>query len=176
MDAQGVILGAILEPKLIQNWCTNRYQNWYRKSVEKWCQNDPNIMKIIKKSIANRSIFWKSDFSKNMFLHLFYNVFWRLRVAKVDQQSSKNQSKIDARKSDRKCSQNHLKLCQNCSKIAPKSLQNRCKNRLKYRCEICCPKIDEKSSLGAPKGRQADFDYSTMGSFLARWVPRTNWK
>ena len=35
MGAQGAILGAILEPKSVQNRCKNRYQNRCRKSVEK---------------------------------------------------------------------------------------------------------------------------------------------
>ena len=126
--------------------------------------------------MPNRSIFWKSDFSKILFLARFYRVFWRFRVAKVDRKSIRNPSKIDARKSHAKWSQNHQKWCQNGPKINPISLQNRSKNRFKNRCEICGPKIDQKSSLGAPKGRQGDFGYSAERSFQAAGVPKNSQK
>ena len=78
---------------------------------------------MVPKSMQNRSIFWKSDFSKNMFLARFYKVFWRFRVAKVDQKSIRNPSKIDGRKSHAKWTQNHQKWCQNGFKL----VQNRSK-------------------------------------------------
>ena len=99
--------------------------------------------------MPNRSIFWNSYFSKNMFLARFYKGVRRLRVAKVYQKSIKNLSKIDARTSDAKLSKNRKNRCRNGPKIDPQSVQSRCKNR----CEICGPKIDQKLSHGALKGR-----------------------
>ena len=52
------------------------------------------------------------------------------------------------------------------SKIHPKSFQNLSKNRW----EMCGPKIDEKSSRGAPKGRQGDFGFLAVRSSWARGV------
>ena len=74
--------------------------------------------------MQNLNIFWTSDFSKNMFLDWFWNGFCRLRVAKGDQKSIKNQSQIDARKSEAKCSQNHQRIYQHGFQIGPKSSKN----------------------------------------------------
>ena len=56
-----------------------------------------------------------------------------------------------------KVMQNGPKITKNDAKMSPKLVQNLSKYRLKDLCNICGPKIDEKSSLGAPKGRQSDF-------------------
>ena len=53
--------------------------------------------------------------------------------------------------------QNGAKIVKNDSKMVLKSLQHLSTNRFKNQCEICGPKIDQTSSLGAPKGRQTEF-------------------
>ena len=81
--------------------------------------------------MQNLSMFWKSDFSKNMFLAWFYNGFRRLRVAKVDRKSINNQSKIDGRK----MMQNRANIIKHDAKMVPKSIRNRSQ---------IVPKIDAK--------------------------------
>ena len=58
--------------------------------------------------------------------------------------------------------------------LDPKSIKHRRNIRLTDRSETCAPKIHQKSSLGAPKGRQSDFEYSTALSFWAGGVPWNN--
>ena len=123
-----------------------------------------NILKIVQASMPNQSTFWKNDFSKNIFLHMFYNGVRRLQVlAKVDRTSIK----INQKSMLEKVMKNGAQIIKNDTKIVLKSIQNHSQ---------IAPKIDakfvvQKSSLGAPKGRQGDFEPPTRRSFWARGVP-----
>ena len=95
MTAQGQILGAIFEPKSVQILCKNRYQNRCRKSIEKRCQNDQQIMKNGPKIDAKSMHFLERLFVEK---HVFSCVLQGfLKVEGPKSRSTINQKSVENR-------------------------------------------------------------------------------
>ena len=84
---------------------------------------------------------------------------------------SKNRYNIDAKSKVEQIIEQRKKYDAN---ISPKKINNRCTNPLRNRCETCDPKIQKNMSLGAPRGRRSDIEYSETPSFWAAGVPRAD--
>ena len=136
----------------LQVQCKNRYQSRCRKSIEKWYQHH---LKMEPKWSRN---WWNNSLVRE-------RVILRKLYSCHSKTNKNSQSNIDANSKLEKWGEHRgkteLQWSQHWFKI------NRCKYRFKNRCETCDPQIHNKSSLGAPKGRQSDFEYSEAWSSWA---------